>query len=171
MRPLVYHGTLVQASTFTGTRSASGQTALFYSAEDYARDMADRLALRVNCAQGQLCGPGTLYNPDEPAGNLNAIIYTVGLGPNVTFGPDRSGELLLRYLAAVGDDGNRVTDPCLAAPSEPLPRGEICGNYRFAPDAFSLWAHFYNIAVEITGPGTPEPIPTPVPTLTPTPIP
>jgi hypothetical protein len=58
-----------------GTVNASA-----YDADDYARDMADFVAL------GQ-----------------NALIYTIGFGNAVTF-PNNSGQQLLNYAADIGDD-------------------------------------------------------------------
>ena len=46
------------------------------------------------------------------------------------------GDTLLRYIAAVGDDGNPATDPCtsIIPPSLPLVGNQSyqCGNYYFA---------------------------------------
>lgn len=158
-RQLNYFNTLVTTDVFTGTRNESSQAALYYSAEDYARDIVDVNALTVG---GRTCRPGPvantcvseLYNYNEAHEGTRLIgapmaLYTIGLGPNVTFGPDRSGELLLRYMAAVGDDGDRVTDPCLSSPGNPLGRGVNCGNYYFAPDTTQLVPIFEDIARRI----------------------
>lgn len=158
-RQINYFNTLVTTSVFTGTRNENGQTTLYYGAEDYARDMVDLNALTI---AGRTCRPGSLpntcisdlYNINEAhEGNrltgAPIAIYTIGLGINVTFGPDRSGELLLRYMAAVGDDGDRATDPCISSPGNPLARGVNCGNYYFAPDTSQLVPIFEDIARRI----------------------
>ena len=76
---------------------------LNYRVLDYALDMTDTAALTKS------------LNLNEPGGN-EISIYTIGLG---AAGGDTSdpfnvsiGEQLLRYMAAVGDDGDRQTDPC-----------------------------------------------------------
>ncbi len=158
-RQLNYFNTLVTTNVFTGTRNENGLTALYYSAEDYARDMVDLNALTIG---GRTCRPGSLpntcisdlynYNEAHEGTRLTGApiaLYTIGLGLNVTFGPDRSGELLLRYMAAVGDDGDRVTDPCILSPGNPVGRGANCGNYYFAPDTNQLVPIFEDIARRI----------------------
>lgn len=122
-----------------------------YSVEDYARDMADSAAMTVNHSTDPL---DTKYNPNEPIGN-DIAIYTIGLGA-VT--PDQSyltthpgygtGEKLLRYMAAVGDDGDRVTDPCKIAGVDITARTS-CGNYYFAPSGDQLLPIFEDIASRI----------------------
>ncbi len=106
---------------------------------DYARDEA----LYVGCSSTDLsiC----FGKPGQ-----DAIIFAIGLGTEVlTISPTSPtsptdpnyyayGDRLLRYLAAVGDDGNPATDPCLGVPvpTLPLPAGVDssyqCGNYYFA---------------------------------------
>ena len=75
-------------------------------------------------------------NLNEPGGN-EISIYTIGLG---AAGGNTSdpftvsiGEQLLRYMAAVGDDGDRETDPC-----ETVGPRRICGQYYFAPSGAAL---------------------------------
>jgi len=92
-----------------------------YSVLDYARDMTDEAALT------------TSLNTHEPAGN-DLAIYTIGLG-DVS-----AGENLLRYMAAVGDDGDRTTDPCSGVPAK-----RSCGQYYYAPSGNSLLPIFENI--------------------------
>jgi hypothetical protein len=130
-----------------------------YDALDYARDMIDAVALRVNCVAvpGEDClanngGTSTKYNKNEhprgatgPAG-ANLTIYSIGLGsyvakPNT---PVNSAELLLRYMAAVGDDGDRVTDPCAGVPS-----ATSCGNYYYAAKGAQLQGVFEDIAKRV----------------------
>ena len=98
-----------------------------YSVLDYALDMTDTAALTRS------------LNLNEPGGN-EISIYTIGLG---AAGGDTSdpfnvsiGEQLLRYMAAVGDDGDRQTDPCQTVG----PR-RICGQYYYAPSGARLGRH------------------------------
>lgn len=103
-----------------------------YSVEDYARDMTDAAALQ------------TSTNAKEKRGNDMAI-YTIGFGGGVV----PYGEPLLRYMAAVGDDGNRETDPCKDALGNPRPSRTSCGQYYFAPSGNDLLPIFENIASRI----------------------
>lgn len=95
-----------------------------YDSDDWARDMADLVA-----------------------GN-EVVIFTIGLGDlvtNFTAGGDpAAGEILLRYIAAVGDDGIAATDPCAGEPV-----GTNCGNYFFSPTAGELGQIFLEIADRI----------------------
>jgi hypothetical protein len=109
-----------------------------YDADDYAKDMADFAGM------------------PPPAGNFIAI-YTIGLGNqviNTSCGgspcavPD-GGEQLLRYIAAVGDDGDPNTDPCFGVPPSTLANPQSCGNYYFAPSGGDLQEIFRNIASRI----------------------
>lgn len=110
----------------------------WYDADDYARDIADLAGL------------------PPPQGNFIAV-YTIGLGRQVietSCGvnpcnvPD-AGEKLLRYIAAVGDDGNPSTDPCAGVPPSTLDNPQSCGNYYFAPSGGDLQAIFQDIASRI----------------------
>jgi hypothetical protein len=86
------------------------------------------------------------YNSNEQGTRLaggNIVIYSIGLGPEVV-SSSRQGEALLRYMAAVGDDGDRATNPCSNAVS-----GASCGNYYFAPDPSALGPVFEDIARRI----------------------
>ncbi len=104
-----------------------------YSSLDYAKDMTDAAALRVVNAVGN---PD--YNPNEPIGN-DVAIYSIGLGPAIS-----TGESLLRYMAAVGDDGDRVTDPCKSKPAK-----TDCGQYYFSSTGGGLAEIFDKIASRI----------------------
>jgi hypothetical protein len=106
-----------------------------YDAADYARDMADSLALTRS------------VNPKEVIVGTSATIYTIGLGKAVVSPPDYSGEVLLRYIASVGDDGDRTTDPC----TQPAPADHkiSCGNYYYAPQGGALRTIFEDIAKRI----------------------
>jgi Flp pilus assembly protein TadG len=142
-----------------------------YTAADYARDMADQAALSYNCPDSTSPGPnhclahngvdGDPYNYREPTTNSPIVIYTIGLGDAVVYPPDYSGEELLRYIASVGDDGSRVTNPCpqyvpgvnnpLVAPGvvDPTQHARSCGNYYYAPSASALRSVFQDIAKRI----------------------
>jgi hypothetical protein len=132
-----------------------------FSVEDYARDMTDAAALMVIRSSDPT---DVRYNTHEPVGN-DIAIYSIGLG-GVT--PDQSflsnplanplgvnlgtGEKLLRYMAAVGDDGDRVTDPCRAGGTIaglPQTAKTSCGNYYYAPAGADLIPIFEDIATRI----------------------
>jgi hypothetical protein len=120
-----------------------------YDADDYARDMADFVGcLSVNPA------------PDCADEGQGAIIFAIGLGDGVQDnGCDRGvcegggleieakpyGASLLRYIAAVGDDGNSDTDPCALISDYT----RWCGNYYFAPEGPQLSRIFEDIASRI----------------------
>ena len=123
-------GTCPPAAIWDGTTPN-----LNYSVLDYALDMTDTAALTRS------------LNLNEPGGN-EISIYTIGLG---AAGGDTSdpinvsiGEQLLRYMAAVGDDGDRQTDPCNGVG----PR-RICGQYYYAPSGNALEGIFLDIASRI----------------------
>jgi hypothetical protein len=107
------------------TRHASSEVD-DYDADDYARDWADFLGC-----------PSPPDNPDctatVPLGGQDVVIFSIGLGEDVTNytagGSLTQGEKLLRYIAAVGDDGDPSTDPCASAAD-----GDDCGNYYFVLD-------------------------------------
>jgi hypothetical protein len=119
----------------------------WYDPDDAARDMADF----VGCPDANSLQPAAC-----PAPGQGAVIFTIGLGPQVRDtncdpfygGPTcgNLGEMLLRYVAGVGDDGNPVSpgDPCNGAPS-----GADCGNYYFSPTGAGLMRVFEAIASRI----------------------
>ncbi|MEW6505671.1 MAG: Tad domain-containing protein [Chloroflexota bacterium] len=96
-----------------------------YSVNDYVRDMADALALTRST------------NQNEPRGN-DVAVYSIGLGA-VSL-----GEPLLRYIAAVGDDGDRTTDPCATTPAY-----RSCGQYYYTNNPEDLVPIFEDIATRI----------------------
>lgn len=96
-----------------------------YSVLDYARDRIDDIALTSSA------------NPSEPLGT-DVAVYSVG------FGAVGLGEPLLRYIAAVGDDGDRRTNPCQTVPSL-----TSCGNYFYTNDPTQLQSIFADIASRI----------------------
>ncbi len=98
-----------------------------YSVLDYAMDMVDEAALTVS------------DNDYEILGN-NIAIYSIYLdSSSVT-----AGEYLLRYMADVGDDGDRRTQPCASKPA-----GQSCGQFYHAPNADQLLPIFEDIASRI----------------------
>jgi hypothetical protein len=118
-----------------GSISALTDTSL-YSVYDYALDMIDYAALQKST------------NPAEQAGTGSDIsIYSIGLGgagntPSGASGP--IGEYLLRYAAAVGDDGERTPDPCATAATK-----TNCGQYYYAPSGNELSEIFNDISTRI----------------------
>jgi len=110
------------------TRHPSGDAE--YDADDYARDWSDF----VGCP----APPNPTCAATVPGGGQDVVIFSIGLGEavtNYTKGGDvDQGEKLLRYIAAVGDDGDPSTDPC--DPPGPFvePTGNPCGNYYFVLD-------------------------------------
>jgi Flp pilus assembly protein TadG len=145
-RTIVAEGVLTTTNTYTYPVNVAGQRALYYSAVDYAKDMIDFAALTVRCVppagQTNCTSPISLplYNEAETHGSFgrlvgaNVSIYAIGIGPRIVAEPEYSGARLLRYMAAVGDDGDRVTDPCLDAPGVPKPFASTssCGNFYYA---------------------------------------
>jgi len=111
-----------------------------YDADDFARDMADFVGcLPINTAED--CN-GT-------AGQ-GAVIFTIGLCDGVMDATNEVNSLpygatLLRYIAAVGDDGDPATDLCAGISDY----GEWCGNYYFSPEGPGLSRIFEDIASRI----------------------
>jgi hypothetical protein len=100
-----------------------------YNTFDYAMDMTDSVALTKST------------NIHEALGN-DIAIYTIGL--SASLGNNAMAENLLRYMASVGDDGDRTTNPCLTAPAN-----TNCGQYYFAPSGDQLLPIFEDIATRI----------------------
>jgi hypothetical protein len=106
-----------------------------YSVEDYAMDMTDAAALLKSA------------NPNEPKGE-DIVIYSIGLGAA------SSGANLLRYVADLGDNGERdwgtSGDPCYNTSTHSfLPPTSNCGNYYYAPSGAYLDQIFEHIAAQI----------------------
>lgn len=122
-----------------------------YDADDYARDMADFVACAARLSDAApFCTDTLNYAADE--GGQGAVIYTIGLGRLVvdfSFGDPLAGDKTLRYIAAVGDDGDAQTDLCLGVPFPTLTAGNDsydCGNYYFSEFGTGLNAVFESIA-------------------------
>ncbi len=81
-----------------------------------------------------------------------AVMFAIGLGPTVVTSPvDGSGvaygDTLLRYVGAVGDDGDPGTDPCSTVT---YPGTDYnCGNYYFSSTGSGLNAVFQQIASRV----------------------
>ena len=128
----------------SATRYYSMTDPLLYNADDYARDNADF----VGC-----------YSPNPAAGCVmpgqSAVIFTIGLGPQVvnTYAANdvAHGVSLLRYVAAVGDDGDPNTDPCrdLGLYDNENEWRQWCGNYYFDATGNQLDRVFEEIASRI----------------------
>jgi hypothetical protein len=122
----------------TTTRHNNGDVQ--YDADDFARDMADFVGcLPMNSAAG--CR-GTV--------GQGAVIFTIGLGEGVVDASHEAhekpyGATLLRYIAAVGDDGDPVTDLCDGHSDFT----DWCGNYYFSPEGPGLTRIFEDIASRI----------------------
>ncbi len=124
------------------TRHAQGDN--LYDADDYARDMADY----VGCYptnQAPACGSQQ---------GQGAVIFTIGLGNGVVDTTNEVngkpyGTALLRYIAAVGDDGDADTDLCTPYWEDAGDWEEWCGNYYFSPEGNQLSAVFEDIASRI----------------------
>ena len=115
-----------------------------YDADDYARDMANF----VGCyPEGQAAACGSIQGQ-------GAVIFTIGLGNGVL---DTSNEVngqpygtnLLRYIAAVGYDGDPASDPCTGYYDNEEEWKTWCGNYYFSPEGQQLLSVFENIASRI----------------------
>jgi len=114
------------------SRHAAGTSS--YDADDYARDMADFVACSA-----------TSPAPGCAVGGQSAAIFTIGLGPLVlrsSGGSKPDGGALLRYIAAVGDDGDPATDLCQGITDYTV----WCGNYYYSPTGSRLDKVFEDIA-------------------------
>jgi hypothetical protein len=124
--------------------SRHGDGDVDYDADDYARDMADFVGCPSTDGQGSCVG----------IEGQAAVIFTIGLGDRVT---DNSNEInglpygtaLLRYIAAVGDDTNPLTDPCNGLWDNQNEWREWCGHYYFSPSGDQLSAVFLDIASRV----------------------
>ena len=123
-----------------------------YGAPD-TEDMAVLRGLFVGCPDANAYDP-LLTSCTAPG--QGAVVFTIGLGEELINNTDchaasypggcepNQGEELLRYIAAIGDDGDPSTDPCSG---EPI--GQSCGNYYFSPTGTGLIAVFEAIASRI----------------------
>jgi len=114
-----------------------------YDAEDYARDITDRIGLLRSA------------NGSEPVLSGEEIaIYSIGLG-KAAAPPDYDGEVLLRYIANIGDDNTRNPVPDIVAddftkdPCDGIAPQTSCGQYYYAPSGLYLTQIFEKIAGSI----------------------
>jgi hypothetical protein len=137
----------------TGHRHISSDS--MYDPDDAARDNADW----VGCPDSNSPQPLACQHYWVAPGGQGAVIFTIGLEGvhyqqmtnNTLCDPAWSGqcefdrgEKLMRYIAAVGDDGNPATDPCSS-----VAKGHDCGNYYYSPTGAGLLRVFEAIASRI----------------------
>ena len=123
-----------------------------YGAPD-TEDMAVDRGYFVGCPDANAYDP-LLTSCTGPG--QGAVMFTIGLGEELINNTDchaatypggcepNQGEELLRFLAAIGDDGDPSTDPCSSEPT-----GQSCGNYYFSPTGTGLIKVFEAIASRI----------------------
>jgi hypothetical protein len=126
-----------------------------YDAEDYAVDATNfmvnqqfyggqRIAMyALGVGKRVVCLTGATYSPGPPVVCANWEPAFEDLDSHLP----NTGELFLRYVAAIGDDGNPATDPCAG-----LPSGSTCGNFYFAPDATAVLSDILDITARILPP-------------------
>jgi Putative Flp pilus-assembly TadE/G-like len=120
-----------------GPNGASYETASPpYDVEDFARDMTDQVAL-LRSENPSECPTF----PNSLCPGTDIAIYSVFLQIG-DYSED--GEQMLRYMANVGTDGDRVNDPCGATP-----QGKDCGQYYFVSQTSQLVPVFEDIASRI----------------------
>jgi Flp pilus assembly protein TadG len=105
-----------------------------YSVMDYAKDMTDVAVLRKST------------NNKEKLGN-DIAIYTIMFTSRSDMAAQ--GAPLLRYMADVGDDGDRDTHPCKDLDPSNTDPTHPCGQYYYAGDSDALARVFLDIASRI----------------------
>ncbi|MEI8132173.1 MAG: pilus assembly protein TadG-related protein [Leptolinea sp.] len=134
-----------QSNALNHTTDADPSNSAAYTVYDYALDMVDYAALNKSDVLGEISGTGS-----------DIAIYAIGLGTDKSLtgiGTLPIGAYLLRYMAAVGDDGDRTTDECIdkdinGAPSPKSPTVS-CGQYYYASAGSDLSAIFNDISKRI----------------------
>jgi hypothetical protein len=116
-----------------------------YDAEDFARDRADLVSCPSKVADSNCHNDNT---------GQAAIMFAIGLGDAVFSHTNEVngkpyGDTLLRYIAAVGDDGDPTTDPCSAVAVPGTPTSYNCGNYFFTTTGSGLDQVFNEIASRV----------------------
>ncbi len=129
--------------TNVGSRHDLGDT--LYDAEDFARDRADLVSCPAKVADSNCHNNNT---------GQAAIMFSIGLGDYVFNSTNESGgnpygDTLLRYIGAVGDDGDPTTDPCSTVPVDPTVVSYNCGNYFFTQTGSGLNSVFSEIASRV----------------------
>jgi hypothetical protein len=113
-----------------------------YDTDDYARDMIDRVALVY---------PEYPADSPEPKAGDEIAIYAIGLGIALP----SQGEMLLRYMANIGDDNFRnpipdiLLDAYTADPCDGVAVKSSCGQYYYAPSGAYLTQIFEKVAGSI----------------------
>ncbi len=112
-----------------------------YDADDFAMDMADLMACDSKSPASGCSGAGQ-----------GSVLFAVGLGSQITNSKDDNGVLnygdnLLRYIGAVGDDGNPLTNACDGVAIDAS--GYDCGNYYFTPTGAGVDDVFQSITSRI----------------------
>ena len=107
-----------------------------YSVYDYALDMIDYAALQKSTNAAETGSSGS-----------DIAIYAIALGgagdtPSGASGP--LGEYLMRYAASVGDDGERINDPC-----DGIATKTNCGQYYYTATGAGLHEIFNDISTRI----------------------
>ncbi len=150
-----------------------------YDADDFARDQSDFVACAPDLAQAASWCIDSINYPIGEGGQA-ADIFAVGLeslvvnftacdldhngsqDPGPTGCDPDAGDVLLRYSAAVGDDGDPTTDPCagyypLGAPPLLTPANDSysCGQYYFAEFGADALAAMTSIAELLWPPSPP----------------
>jgi hypothetical protein len=113
-----------------------------YDTDDFARDMADFVGLLPPDGQGASVFTIGLGALTVCTGGTYAAGSPPSCDPPFTQGQEDAGEVLLRYIADIGD--NATDDPC-----EDKSLGVSCGNYYFAPTSDELKQIFEDIADRI----------------------
>jgi Flp pilus assembly protein TadG len=127
----------------TNTRHLSSAVAT-YDAEDFGRDMADLVSCdaKIPAASCNSTGQG-------------ATMFAIGLSQTVINSKDTNtpaipyGDRFLRYIGAVGDDGDPATDSCSAVPYPTTTADYDCGNYYYSEFGTGLDAVFQQIASRV----------------------
>ena len=81
-------------------------------------------------------------------------MFSIGLGDYVFNSTNEAtgqayGDTLLRYIGAVGDDGDPTTDPCSTVPVDPTVASYNCGNYFYTQTGSGLQQVFSDIASRV----------------------
>ncbi|MCJ7734108.1 MAG: VWA domain-containing protein, partial [Anaerolineales bacterium] len=137
----------------------AGNSSPPYDTDDYARDMTDRVALvypEYYTPFGDGTPEGVPLGELEPKAGDEIAIYAIGLGGAAT-PPDYDGEMLLRYMANIGDDNFRnpipddLADDYDQDPCDPViaPPQTSCGQYYYAPSDAYLTQIFEKVAGSI----------------------
>jgi hypothetical protein len=101
------------------------------------------------------CAP---HNPSPGCNSVEgqgAIVFTIGLGKAIlaldedAINPLPYGGYMLRWMAAIGDDGNPATDSCATDPIAAGDYTKSCGNYFYAQGGADLGRVFDAIASRI----------------------